>query len=95
VTSYRVKWEIDIEAKDQFEAAEKAQAIMQDKNSSAQVFDVYLGEGLDGPTYKWQIDLEEQVSPGNPMRAPPAMDSEDQVSPGHPQLFTFDVDLKR
>jgi len=40
MTSYLVTWEIDIEAKDEVEAAKEALEIMQDKDSEALCFRV-------------------------------------------------------
>ena len=40
MTSYLVAWEIDVEAKDEVEAAKEAKEIMQDKSSEALYFSV-------------------------------------------------------
>lgn len=39
--SYRVKWEIDIDAENHFDAAKQAREIQLDINSSATTFDVF------------------------------------------------------
>ena len=53
--TYRVSWEIDIDAESPRAAAEKAQAIQRDPESLATVFDVIE---MDGDTIQ-RIDLEE------------------------------------
>lgn len=53
--TYHVLWEIDVEAESPREAAEKAQAIQQDTQSIATVFDVIE---MDGEDIK-RIDLED------------------------------------
>jgi len=40
MTTYKVRWEIDIDADNVIEAAEKALAIQRDPNSTATVFEV-------------------------------------------------------
>lgn len=44
MTSYRVRWVIDIEAKNELEAAREALALMRERGSSAVVFEVGDGE---------------------------------------------------
>lgn len=50
---YLVKWEIDIDAKDEVDAARQALAVQRDPNSSATIFDVFR------ITDKTRIDLED------------------------------------
>ena len=51
---YLVKWEIDIDAKDEVDAARQALAVQRDPNSSATIFDVFR------ITDKTRIDYEEE-----------------------------------
>ena len=55
---FLVTWEIDIYADTPREAAVKAKAIMQDKNASANVFEVF-----DSDDQQHQIDLDEEADP--------------------------------
>lgn len=59
---YRVRWEIDIEAGSEWEAAEKARAIQLDPGSIATVFDVamHADSGLL-PDHK-TIDLNHEAA---------------------------------
>lgn len=56
--TYRVKWEIDIDAHNAKEAADLALAIHRDADSCATVFDV-TGQD-DGRTYR--VDLDEDLT---------------------------------
>ena len=62
VTTYKVVWEIDVDAETQIEAAKLARSIQRDPSSRAQVFLVYNNSngdvGVIAPGFS-QIDLDE------------------------------------
>lgn len=58
MASYRITWEIDVEADSPYEAAKEAKKIQQDPESTANVF-VVEEEGSDPYTY----DLDDGYDP--------------------------------
>ncbi|MFE6186469.1 hypothetical protein ACFQ6U_18800 [Streptomyces sp. NPDC056465] len=80
MNSYRVTWEIDLEADDPEEAAHKALSIQRDPDSTATVFGVY------GDDRYAEVDTAavEYTEPGVPLARtrPPAIPS------GHPSTRT-------
>ncbi len=60
MTSYLVTWEIDVEAKNEIDAAYEAREIMQDKDSEALSFIVRSAMNtVDVDLYKLKLEKEE------------------------------------
>ena len=57
MTSYLVKWEIDIEADSPIKAAKEARLIQQDPFSEALVFDVYTSNIAERNSLIQTVDL--------------------------------------
>lgn len=60
-TTFRVTWEIDVDADDPVTAAREAQRIMRDPASTANVFVVH---DLDDDSDSFTFDLDDLAEPG-------------------------------
>ena len=68
MTTYRIEWEIELDADSPQEAAEKALAIHRNPNSMATVFDVTEFDAPDHRDSNWRIDLSEDAGENDPRR---------------------------